>query len=167
MAITPWVPQAAVHHRVTWPASSRRASSLHSRCSSRTRSSWSRSGARWCAAGHPVPAMRSSKSDAHLCGDPIDLWPPGVLAFSPSGCPRKRLDLHVKTDSSAVSLHPHFHVCIRAGPTPSWKRVSQTATHQHPFLQHLGKLRGGGHRDPRGIAWVFGSQAPPRLVKET
>lgn len=104
---------------------------------------------------------------AHLCGDPIDLWPPGVLAFSPSGCPRKRLDLHVKTDSSAVSLHPHFHVCIRAGPTPSWKRVSQTATHQHPFLQHLGKLRGGGHRDPRGIAWVFGSQAPPRLVKET
>lgn len=64
------------------------ASSLHSRCSSRTQSSWSKSGARWCAAGHPVPATRSSKSDN---GETPVLGPscedPGIFCPERSGDP--------------------------------------------------------------------------------
>ncbi|KAM7327889.1 hypothetical protein ACRRTK_014256 [Alexandromys fortis] len=51
-------------------------------------------------------------------------------------------------------------------PPPSLPgRVNRTATHQHPLLQHLGKLLGvQGSTGATGVFWALGSQALPCLV---
>lgn len=82
--------------------------------------------------------------------------PPGVLAISPSGCSREKLDLHVKTDSSPAlcSLHPSpFVFCTR-----NWLHtfLEESTFDYKPaqFLQPLGKLQG------EGLWWVCGVIEP-------